>query len=700
MKSNPRRALTSVGLGCLVALCFWALNLDLGGPAYLADEGSYLAKAAVLAGRTVDLPSRWHGGYSFFLVPAFWLRSDPLEVWAWVQLINSVLWGGSFGVLHQLACRLLPSESGGKLAAWTLLAALYPAWVVSAGYALATVSVVFLFLVSLWALDWDQASLGLGVHSFCVGFAYWCHPSSIGLVLASILGLLWAAKQSLVRLPLALAGIGLSSLLTIFYQLFLGPWFLRAVPGDRAVPLYSTYPDTSSLLVSFADPCFWRSLVLCALGAFTYLAVSTFGVALIGWGRAIRSSYTQSGRRSLLYVYLSLSLPLMVLVSAAFLARLATVQVHEGYHSWFQGRYIEIVSPLLLVLGLASSWSRRRFAAMAVFAGLSGALITLTSNPSNTFDRFIHINVMGFWPAVFSEDNFVWWFAAGAAGVLATGVLGKRYSLFLVAPLVVATVQWQLRDHARILGDYSAHTSTAEVVKFYCSPEEPVGVDPDMGTIPGDKEERRNFYSFYLSDHPYQRTYFDSWKKQKKGAYLTFDREKARASGVVAVAKESKLGLFILVPSERFRSYPGPTRGLKVEGAGTESFTRGAFILREDQLGRYSQVGRRVGQAWATDGRAGTLLFGPYQRVEHGNYKLFVEGRFPQPEGAVLDVVGQGGSQKYFEVALGPEASSGNLTYDLTLPEDVGDLEVRVFVQGQTALEIVSLGLRVEGGHP
>src|SRR4030066_913635 len=69
-------------------LIYFMLSLPFTGPAYLSDEIGYLAKAAFLAGYSVDGTSPYHGGYSILLAPLFVLFSESGSIWKGAMFLN------------------------------------------------------------------------------------------------------------------------------------------------------------------------------------------------------------------------------------------------------------------------------------------------------------------------------------------------------------------------------------------------------------------------------------------------------------------------------------------------------------------------------------------------------------------------------------------------------------------------------------
>src|SRR5690606_388518 len=83
----------SNGLICLL-LAFLTVvnrlsNLSVRGPVIQADEGSYLANAAALAGFENDFASSYSAGYSLLISPVFFSGAQPSTIWIAVKAINA-----------------------------------------------------------------------------------------------------------------------------------------------------------------------------------------------------------------------------------------------------------------------------------------------------------------------------------------------------------------------------------------------------------------------------------------------------------------------------------------------------------------------------------------------------------------------------------------------------------------------------------
>lgn len=105
----------------------------------------------------------------------------------------------------------------------------------------------------------------------------------------------------------------------------------------------------------------------------------------------------------------------------------------------------------------------------------------------------------------------------------------------------------------------------------------------------------------------------------------------------------------------------------------------------------YTQAGKVVDGAMRNDGKGGFLLYGPYVPFAAGAYTVAIKGRveeLPAGQHVRLDVVS--GRGKTWHVHTEVDAKGDLPAFDLTLPETVSDLEVRVFVPAGSKVVVES----------
>jgi hypothetical protein len=105
----------------------------------------------------------------------------------------------------------------------------------------------------------------------------------------------------------------------------------------------------------------------------------------------------------------------------------------------------------------------------------------------------------------------------------------------------------------------------------------------------------------------------------------------------------------------------------------------------------YTQIGTVVDGAMRNDGKAGFLIYGPYVPFAAGTYTVAIKGRIdelPAGQHVRLDVVSSRGNGKYVQTDVNEKGAFP--AFDLTLPEAVTDLEVRVFVPAGSKVVVES----------
>ena len=119
----------------LVFIAFFLISLRFTGPAYLSDEIGYLTKAIAISGDPVSFPTKWYGGYSFFLAPVFIVLGSPKVEWYGIMAINALLWSLSAGLLYSLLRNLFKNRRPSTVLLVVALSMMYPSWLIVSGYA-------------------------------------------------------------------------------------------------------------------------------------------------------------------------------------------------------------------------------------------------------------------------------------------------------------------------------------------------------------------------------------------------------------------------------------------------------------------------------------------------------------------------------------------------------------------------------------
>jgi hypothetical protein len=534
-------ALSCAALGCIFFLVSWHST----GPAYLEDEIGYLGNAAFFAGHRIDTASSYHAGYSLLIAPLFWM-SDPFVVWKGVLAVNAMLWAASFAMLHSMLRRLLPDASRADLMTATFVSALYPTWIVSSSYALATPAFVAVFMASILALFfWRKNNpFSLLPHSALVGYLYWIHPTGAAVALASLPAVAFDAWRRRDARALLLHLVAVAAL-TLGYSLCVHPWIAASVTPPGYAP-HSHYPSLASALRTVFTAHGAAVYIAMLAGQFAYFIVASFGVACAGL--VFCASQVVSGRADEnddarpIHAYMILApLGIMALGAMSFFEW----PRFEG-DFWIYGRYLDGAALPLLAIGLAVFRADKKLALLAIFLTAAGVLLDLMAAPGLTHNI---VNTVAFWPQYLTHGSgFPVWMLIGAVAVVAVAWFGKRLAIGLMVAAFPLSVYHQIVWHDGILANFSAPSSLVDIVRNNFAPGTCVGFDPQLpagATL--FQSERYHLNSFYLFDYGYRRMSPAEWLAQCNGPFLTYDASALLAGGRARlVAREIKSNLFLV----------------------------------------------------------------------------------------------------------------------------------------------------------
>lgn len=543
---NWRVALSSIAIGCVYLAASWHIT----GPAYLRDEIGYLANAAFLAGYRIDAASSFHAGYSLLIAPAFVL-SDPRLVWKAVLAINAMLWAANFAMLFALLRQLLPHVPPSRLLAATIIAALYPTWIISSGYAFATTAFAAAFLASALALFlWSREKpLSILPHAALTGYLYWVHPTGAAVALVSVLAVALGAWQRRDARPLLLH-VALVAALVLGYQLGIHPWIVASMTPPGYAPEFH-YPSLASALKTLFT---WRGFTVfatMAAGQFAYFIVASFGMALVGLvfcARQILSGRADNGGEAvngnLRPVYLLVGLAPLGVIALGAIAFFHWDHFEGGF--WIYGRYLDGAILPALGVGLAVFRPDIRWAAASIFVLAVGLLLTMMVPSGVEHDIS---DTVAFWPQYVSRGaGFFTWMLLGAVAVAAAARFGRRLVVALMAASFALGIYHQTAWHHWFLTELSAPSPLVETIRSTVPRGTCVGVNP---ALPAEatllQATRYRLHSFYLFDYGYRRMSPADWLTQCDGPYLTYDVPDLQEIGSMRqVASDPKSGLRLM----------------------------------------------------------------------------------------------------------------------------------------------------------
>ncbi|MEU9830810.1 hypothetical protein AB0D67_04625 [Streptosporangium sp. NPDC048047] len=363
--------LLAVGFAVQVGLRLWLFRYHTG-PVANPDETGYLAAARWLAGGPgVDFSGStfYQGGYPLLLVPAFWLTSDPTQVYRLVVGIGSVAAAGAFPLAYMLV-RRWGMGSGAALAV-AFATGLSPSLLLFSGLALADAILPTLVLGLLVALHdlAERGSLPAGaVAGGLAAFAMAVHLRGTVILAVSVLVVAVLLVRGRVPRRAGFTALGVAATVAAIGALLNGVLSAALYPGGPR--------DLAGLLVTRLTGLEGQAWALSgAAGQLWYLIVGTWGLAGVGFaGVAVMLARrgVPPGRR-----VSAAALALMTL-GVAYASSAALPDEHRvGNYAY--GRYTACVAVVWTLIGLITLLRARRLtvprhalAAAALMAGAGG----------------------------------------------------------------------------------------------------------------------------------------------------------------------------------------------------------------------------------------------------------------------------------------------------------------------------------------
>ena len=346
-----------------------AISVGRDGPTNFADETGYLANARVMSGGVAGELSRagfYRGGYSLLLLPAYWLGDGPRSDYQYVLAANALLSSLVFPLVYVLLTRVFRVPIRTALVA-AFLAALYPPLVVTTQFAWAESLLPVLVLLAAITLaavvtaSQPRAAVGWAIAcGSCAGALYTTHGRTAPLVVLLLAVLLVIA---LLRHDLAVSAVA-GAAATVAVMLAgqaLNNWLSARNWGQ------SHDSDLQRVLENARDVGSLGNVAALGMGQYWYVFVATFGLVVLGLvhlGTCLlpsdrltggfrpgwAASRETAGAPVVGVFLLGSAIGLTVLVG--LFLRPPLRPDHVVY-----GRYLEILVPPLLALGLVRLWT-------------------------------------------------------------------------------------------------------------------------------------------------------------------------------------------------------------------------------------------------------------------------------------------------------------------------------------------------------
>src|SRR6266536_2190414 len=231
-----------------------AISIGRDGPTNFADETGYLANARAIAGGVpgaLQMAALYRGGYSLLLLPAQWLGHRPLSEYQGVLVTNALLSSLVFPLLHVLLTKVfrVPARTA-------LLAAI-------------TLGAVVTALRPRAAAGWAIAC------GWSAGAIYTTHGRTAPMVALLVVLLLTLAVLRRDLAGAAVAGVVAAVAVTLAGQ-WLNDWLNGKSWGGRQDADLQHVLDNARTLGSL------KAVAGLALGQSWYLFVATFGLVVLG----------------------------------------------------------------------------------------------------------------------------------------------------------------------------------------------------------------------------------------------------------------------------------------------------------------------------------------------------------------------------------------------------------------------------------
>ncbi|MEM7143202.1 MAG: hypothetical protein AAF548_19425 [Actinomycetota bacterium] len=458
---------TSRLLGVLTVLHTLAGSLiavSVRGPLLAIDDIAFLSMGRTIAGdgaAAIGAQPPYGVLYPVLLAPGWLFGLGESQMVVYAQVLNAVLGALLIPVLYLLVRRL---TSAGE--SWAVVAALVgaslPAALLTGSIAWAERLLPLLVAIGLLGASMlherlTPARIGVTIGAAVGLFA--AHPRT-GAVAVALIGVATVAAFQRTRRDLAVAatGVGIAGMV-------LAEW-LRSRIADAAFGSTGTY-DAGSLaerrgVEDVSD------MLVHGGGTIAYLVIATAGVAVLGALVLLNDRWAAATWGAVLVG--------IVGVAGWFLTGV------DRADAWLHGRYIEIMAPPLVALGVVAARNLPWRVAMATAAGavIAAGLYGAWAGPGDNFGTTTRSPVMMLGTEVSGAPfggNFFEVGAATSIGVLAGAllILAARYReevLVIVAGALVAVAVWSGLDALDSLQQNSI------VGQVQASPldDEPIGV--------------------------------------------------------------------------------------------------------------------------------------------------------------------------------------------------------------------------------
>lgn len=514
-----RRELPFLMIFLLTVFVFYA-NGSVTGPMIQADESSHLLNAAAIAGYYNDFASSYHAGYSLLISPAFLFANGPEQAWFLVRIINAALYFIGVLFLLLLAQRVYVGKSRIMPLAVALLAAVYPMWVIMAGYTFAQIGffAVYVVLVYLVLRAVEGSTLFWLFSGLMAGFLYWVHPTGLAVAIALCLSAIYASVVQ--KKPIILI-ISLTSvlLMVLSYKFLFVPWLHDRMTISGVSPAFH-YPAITNVIKTLLNRNGLIEFVSRMAGHVFYLTIGTVGLVWAYFlSRADKHKQAVIAVPNTLIIFLCLSLAGVMSLSVLLFSSApdATRLDH-----WMYGRYVEAVIAPLILVGAMTVTPKTQVGSIVVAMFSSLVLMAGITEYSHT----ARMNVSAFWQDFYIRDAGLAVWCLSGIGLILVSLIVRRFS-WLAALAFIATVYiWmsslQIDWHERAANNANRRSDLARFVRLHYPVGSCVGFD-HSGINSYNRHVYWFDYGFVLYDYALQRISLSEWMDHCDGPLFSYD---------------------------------------------------------------------------------------------------------------------------------------------------------------------------------
>lgn len=356
-------------------------NWELQSPSVFPDEITQLGHARYLAGGNhvflFNEPLA-HFGYSLFLVPLFWLFSNPFIIFKGVVILNAFLMSSLYFPIYYIIHNIFSTKKNISLLI-TLTTCIYPAFFFYSKVSWAENILIPLYattVVLLYLFLKHKSYLSAILFGVSVGFLYMLHVRILPIIIISILYLIFLVILKILpklKVLLSLLFIGIFCFVTkVVMNYLVSVGYEKVNEISKIEKLFNIF-DISDFIIG-------------AVGQLWYLSVATYGLFIIGLFyiiyylyQKIRCNFKQAFKNNKFVVLLFILLTSF----ASFMTSVLFMTNSNRIDQLIYGRYNETFISIFIALTLISFYHKKNNKKHYIFTIISLFVLTMVLYSKN-----------------------------------------------------------------------------------------------------------------------------------------------------------------------------------------------------------------------------------------------------------------------------------------------------------------------------